>query len=102
MSKLIEVLADCFATAQLDERLSRGERMLLEGIGACLDAHRGGMFVADYIAKIEAVVAAEDAAHEKQRVRAAAKARRSSKRRQRATPARKAARRASAPRRRAA
>ncbi|KAB2919949.1 MAG: hypothetical protein F9K29_03580 [Hyphomicrobiaceae bacterium] len=102
MSQLVEVLADCVALAQVDKRLSVEERMLLEGIGACLDAHREGMFITDFIAKIEAEVAAEDAALEKQRARAAAKAKRSNKRRQRGIPARKSSRRSTAPTRRAA
>ena len=70
MSKLIDVLSDCLASAQLDDRLTRGERHMLEGLTYVFDAYRERTDVFTYFARIEALAAAEDAAMAKRQRKA--------------------------------
>ena len=70
MSKLIEVLSDHLANAQLDDRLTRREHRMLEGLTYVFDADREGTEVFTYFAQVEALAAAEDAAMAKRQRKA--------------------------------
>ena len=74
MSKLIEVLGDHLAAAQLDARLTRGERHLLETIRLSIEAFQAGVSLQQYEARANAEADAQEAAIAKRKLAEAKRA----------------------------